>query len=173
MFTRKKLTGAVLSVAMIATIGISTNAQEATTKENAAPQEHSRGMRRGERRHQGRHFMQFMRDLNLTQAQKEQAREIVKRFRTNIQPQREALMEMRKQREQGAPSEEVKAKAQALRGEIKTSLKNTHGELLRVLTPEQRAQFDQMELKMKARREERRARRGERKMEQPEKAPAQ
>lgn len=172
MSIRNKLIGAVLSLALLATFSIATYAQQKTAPGKSTLQSETGGMRQGGRRH-GMPVMRFMHKLNLTDAQKDQARVIVQRFRTSIEPQRQALRELHKQREQGAVSDEVKERAMALRGEIRTSMKSAHSEMLTILTPEQRAQYDQMEQQIKARRAERRARRAERKSAQPENLPAQ
>jgi Spy/CpxP family protein refolding chaperone len=172
MSIRNKLTGAVLSLALIATFSIASYAQQKTATGTSSLQSENRGMRQGGRRH-GMPVMLFMHKLNLTDAQKDQARVIVQRFKASIEPQRQALRELHKQRELGTVSDDVREKAKTLRGEIRTSMKGAHSELLTILTPEQRSQYDQMELQMKARRAERRARRGERKSAQPENVPAQ
>lgn len=173
MSIRNKFTGAVLSLALIFTFGIATYAQETTATDKASPKSQTDGMRRGGRRHNRMPVLRLMHGLNLTVAQKEQARVIIERFKASIQPQRQALRELHKQRELGTVSADVRERAMALRGEIHTSMKGAHSQLLTILTPEQRAQYDQAELQWKARREQRRARRGERKMAQPAKPPAQ
>lgn len=172
MSIRNKLTGAVLSLALIATFSVASYAQQKTATGTSSLQSETQGMRQGERRH-GMPVMRLMHKLNLTDAQKDQARVIVQRFKASIEPQRQALRELHKQRELGTVSDDVREKARTLRGEIRTSMKGAHSELLTILTPEQRSQYDQMELQMKARRAERRARRGERKSAQPENVPAQ
>lgn len=172
MAIRNKLTGAGLSLAFIATFGIAAFGQQKTATDKSSLQPEARGMREG-RGHRGMPLFRLMRDLNLTDAQKEQARAIVERFKTSIEPQRQALRELHKQSEQGTFSDDVRERAIALRGEIHESLKSAHNELLTILTAEQRAQYDQMDLQMKARREERRARRSERRSPQVEEQPAQ
>lgn len=172
MSIRNKLTGAVLSLALLATFSIATCAQQKTAADKSSLQSETGGMRHGGRRH-GMLVMRFMHNLNLTDAQKDQARVVLQRFRTSIEPQRQALKELHKQRELGTVNDEVRERAKTLRGEIRTSMTGAHSELLTILTPEQRAQYDQMEQQVKARRAERRARRGERKSAQPNNLPAQ
>lgn len=173
MSIRTRLTGAVLSLAMIGTFAIASYAQEAATTGKAITQSEGRGMRRGGRRHHRLPLLRLMHELNLTDAQKTQARTIVERFKTNIEPQRQALRELHKQRVEGVVNDDIKQKATALRGEIRASMKGAHSELLTILTPEQRVQYDQMEQQWKTRREERRARRGERRKARTEQPPAQ
>jgi Spy/CpxP family protein refolding chaperone len=173
MSIRNKLTGTVLSLALIATFGIATYAQQATTSEKASTPSQAGGMQKGGHRHRGMPVLRLMHDLNLTDAQKEQARTIVQRFKVSIEPQRQALRELHKQNVEGTVSADVRERAMALRGEIRESFKGARSELLTILTTEQRAQYDQKVLQWKAHREERRARRDQRKVAQPEKAPAQ
>jgi Spy/CpxP family protein refolding chaperone len=158
---------------MIGTFAIASYAQEATTTGKAITQSEGLAMRKGGRRHHRLPLLRLMQELNLTDAQKTQARTIVERFKTNIEPQRQALRELHKQREQGVVSDDIKQRATTLRGEIRSSMKGAHSELLTILTPEQRVQYDQMEQQWKTRTEERRARRSEHRKARTEQPPAQ
>ena len=176
MSIRNILTGALLSLALIGTFGVATYAQQETSTDKATPQsQEGGGKQMGGRRHRGMPGMRLMHSLNLTDAQKEQARAIVKRFKAGVEPQRQALRELHKQGVEGTVSDDVRARAQALRGEIRESMKGAHSELLTILTTEQRTQYDQMEQQWKACKAERRARRAERKARQatPAQPPAQ
>lgn len=164
MSIRNKITGAFLSLAIVVTFGFSGYAQQGPAGSKVAPEAREGGMRRGGRHHRGMPLLRMLRELNLTEAQRDQARVIVERFKTTTEPQRQALRELRKQGVEGTVSDEVRGKADALRSQIREALKGTHGELLKILTSEQRTQYDQMELQWKTRREERRARYQERKM---------
>ncbi|MBC7911451.1 MAG: Spy/CpxP family protein refolding chaperone [Pyrinomonadaceae bacterium] len=167
MSLRNKLTGAVLSFGLIAATGIAAYAQQPAASDKAAPKaqgESFRGKeRRGGRHHRGMHVLRIMQDLNLTEAQQTQTRAIVERFTNSIEPQRQALMEIKKQRdEQGTISEDARRKATELRQQIEESRKQMRTELLAVLTTEQRTQYEKLEQEWKARREEHRSRRGNR-----------
>jgi hypothetical protein len=166
MSIRNKLTEVALSLALLATFGIVANSQDATTTEKAAPHSKAGGMRRGGRGHHGMPMLRFIHNLNLSDAQKDQARVILQRFKTSIEPQRQALRELHSQVQEGTVSDEVREKAKSLRGEIRASMTSTHDELLTILTAEQLAQYDKMKTDMKARQEERRARRAARKAQQ-------
>ena len=132
MSIRNKFTGAVLSLALISTFGISTYAQETTATDKASPQSRIDGTRKGGRGRHGMPMLRLMRDLKLTDAQMGQARAIVERFKGSIEPQRQALRELHKQREEGTVSNDVRERAMALRGEIHTALKGAHSELLTI-----------------------------------------
>ncbi len=169
MSKRKKLMSIALSFGLIAAFGITSYAQQSMTSDKATTQSQTDGMRRGGR-HRGTPVFRIMRDLKLSEAQHNQARAILERFKTSIEPQRQALKELHKQREQGIPGDEVKDKAKALRMQIRESLTNTQSELLSILTPEQRSQYDELQQQWKVRRDAFRARRGERRIHMQEKA---
>jgi Spy/CpxP family protein refolding chaperone len=103
-------------------------------------------------------MLRILRELNLTEAQQQQARTIVENHLAAIKPQREELSRLREQREQGAVQGDVSQRAKELRAQIQESMKNTRAQLLNILTAEQRAKFDQMETEFKARREQMRER---------------
>lgn len=158
MSLRNKLTGVALSLGLVATFGVAAFAQQPSTDKAATrPRAEGKGMG-------GHHnrvpVLRIMRDLKLTDAQEQQARTIVERFRTSIEPQRQALMELRKQKEQGTMTDDIMAKAQPLRAQIDEAQKSMQTELLALLTPEQRTQYEQLEKDWKAKRDERRSRRG-------------
>ena len=159
MSLRNKLTGAVLSLGLVATFGVAVSAQQPSAdKASTRPQAEGKGM--GGHHHNRVPVLRIMRDLKLTDAQEQQARSIVERFRTSIEPQRQALMELHKQKEQGTITDDMRAKAQPLRAQIDEAQKSMQTELLALLTTEQRTQYEQLEKDWKAKRDERRSRRG-------------
>jgi hypothetical protein len=103
--------------------------------------------------------MRILRELELTEAQTRQARTIIENHKAAIEPQRQELMKLREQREQGADQADLRSRAKALREQIHESAKDMRAQLLSILTPDQRARLDQMETEFKARREEWRKRR--------------
>jgi Spy/CpxP family protein refolding chaperone len=159
MSFRNKFAGIIAVLGLVAIFGGAANAQDAdTSNKESRPQ--MEGRARG-RHHGGVPVARIMRDLNLTDAQDQQARGIIEQFVKNIEPQRQALMEIHDQMEgQGSVSEESRQKAHELREQIHTSQKQMQGELMALLTPEQRAQYDQLEAQWKSRRAERHERRG-------------
>ncbi len=91
MFNRNRFSGLILSLALIATFGVVGYAQQATDAGKSTEQAQTRGMKRSGRGHHGMQVLRIIRDLNLTDAQNEQARAIFDSFRTKIEPQRQAL----------------------------------------------------------------------------------
>ncbi len=111
--------------------------------------------------HEGMGAMRLMRQLDLTDAQKQQARAIMERYATSTKTQREELRQLHEQKEQGTLPADAKTKAEALRAQLAESNKQMHNEMLTILTPEQRAKFETLEKERKSeRREHRRGRRG-------------
>ncbi|HEY0544404.1 MAG TPA: Spy/CpxP family protein refolding chaperone [Pyrinomonadaceae bacterium] len=148
MSLRNKLMGVVLSFGLIIVFGFAAFAQ-------------TEGMRKEGGHHNRVPILRIIHDLNLTDAQDQQARNIIERFKTSIEPQRQALSDLYRQREQGTITDDMKAKAQGLRSQIDAARQSMTTELLALLTPEQRTQYEQLEKQWRERRDQRRARRGE------------
>jgi Spy/CpxP family protein refolding chaperone len=163
MSLHSKLRGVCLGLIIALASGAAFAQQTGTAQQDDAPAKMQRDGRRGERwgkrDHKMMGMMRVLRELNLTDAQQAQARAIFERFAANIRPQREALEQLHGQDEQGAPSEETRARAKQLRGEIREAMKQARTEVVAILTPEQRTRLEQMEMERKARHDERRARR--------------
>jgi Spy/CpxP family protein refolding chaperone len=102
-----------------------------------------------------------MRELNLTEEQRQQQRAILQRQLGNTKAKREELFKLREKRIAGTFTAEDEARARALRDEIHNSMKNIRSEMENVLTAEQRAKLEQLKTGRKARREEMRERRRE------------
>jgi len=162
MSLRNRFTGLFASLALIITCGVASYAQKpAADADKAAQAQLEVAQRKGGRHHRGTPVLRIMRQLNLTEAQEQQARVILERFTQNIEPQRQGLMEIHKQRvEQGDLPDDVRQKAHDLREQIHTAQKQMQTELLALLTPEQRTKYEQLEQEWKARRAEGRQRRG-------------
>ncbi|HEX8494109.1 MAG TPA: Spy/CpxP family protein refolding chaperone [Pyrinomonadaceae bacterium] len=157
-----KLKGVCLGLVIALAFGASAAyaQQTGTAQQDGAPdrmqREGRRGERGGRRGHKMMGMMRALRELNLTDAQQSQARAISERFSESTRPQREALQQLY---EQGTPSEETRARAKQLRVEIREAMQRARGEVVAILTPEQRTKLEQMELERKARHDERRSRR--------------
>ncbi len=118
--------------------------------------------REGREGREGMGQMRLLRELNLTDAQKQQAHAIMERFAASTKTQREELRQLREQKEQGTLTADAKARAEALRAQLAASNKNMHNELLAILTPDQRAKLEKLEKEHKSeRRENMRERRGD------------
>lgn len=103
-----------------------------------------------------RAMMRGLRQLNLTDTQKEQTRSIFENYKTSTQTQREEMRGLAMKKRDGIISAEEKARMKELKVQMKASGEQMNNALLVVLTPEQRTQLDQMKEQMRKTREERR-----------------
>lgn len=101
-------------------------------------------------------MMRGLRQLNLTEAQKEQTRSIFEKYKTSTQTQREEMRGFAMKKRDGIISAEEKARMKELKAQMKTSGEQMNKSILDVLTAEQRTQLDQMKEQMRKTREERR-----------------
>lgn len=92
-----------------------------------------------------------LRQLNLTDAQKQQARTIIQGNRTNpnTKAAREELAKLRSQRRDGTLTPEGMARAKELRKQFQESRQGVRNQLNGILTPEQKTKLEEM---IKARR---------------------
>lgn len=95
-----------------------------------------------------------LRELNLSDEQRQQQRAIVQRHLESIKAQREELIKLGEKRQEGKLTAEDGARAKALRQEIHNSMLAAHTEIESILTPEQRAKFEQLKTERKARHDE-------------------
>ena len=87
-----------------------------------------------------------LRQLNLTDAQKQQARTIMQsnRTNTNTKAAREELAKLRSQRREGTLTPEGMARAKELHKQFKESRQGVRNQLAGILTPEQKAKLEEM-----------------------------
>jgi Spy/CpxP family protein refolding chaperone len=102
-----------------------------------------------------------LRELNLTDAQKEQLRASMQRNMEGTKAQREELRQLAEKRRQGTLTPEEQARAKALHKEISKSMRNSHADLFAILTPEQKARLKEIKKERKAQRLEMRGGRKE------------
>ena len=169
MSLQSRLIGASLTLGLLVTFSLPALAQEqSSTTQGSADTQQQQTERRGKRWHRGkrgmhgmRGMMHMLRELNLTDAQQQQARAIFDRYEASTKPQREEMRQLFQQKRQGngEMDAQAQARAEALRAQFKESARLMHDELLTILTPEQRTKLEQMKQERKARHEERRARR--------------
>ncbi len=187
MFIRKSLLG---MAGIILATGTITFAQEPQPQNPPAPDGTMRGERMGQRRerlrgrsrglegrrHKGPEGMgrrgpgmgHLMRDLNLSEAQREQSRGIMQRRLEGTKGQREELFKLREKRIAGTFSAEDGTRAKALHDEIRASMEGARAEMAGVLTAEQKARLEELKAERKAQHEQRIKERGERRKKRQE-----
>lgn len=126
--------------------------QEGLRRERMERNERHRDGMRGEKMRGPGHLM---RDLNLSDAQREQVRAITQRRLEATRAQREELFRMREKRIAGTFSAEDGARARVLRDEIRVAMDGIRSDTEGVLTGEQKARLEQLKVERKARHEER------------------
>jgi Spy/CpxP family protein refolding chaperone len=157
MALRKFLTLTLMALGLTLAFSASVFAQQPGDLDSQEQRQGREGKRRGGRRGGPGFAMRGLRELNLSDAQRQQVRAILDRFAANIQPQREQLMQLREQKRAGNASAGERAKE--LRAQIHEYEKAMRVEIMGILTQEQRTKMEAMEQERKARRDQMRQRR--------------
>jgi len=114
-----------------------------------------KGMRDG--KHGGdRMLMRSLGQLNLSDAQKNQTRDIFENFKNSTQTQREEMRGLGMKKRDGILTTEEAARFKEIKTQLKSSGEQMHNSILAILTAEQRTQLDQIKEEMKQKRMERR-----------------
>ena len=104
----------------------------------------------------------LMRELNLSDEQRQQSRAIMQRRLESTKTQREELFKLREKRIAGTFTAEDEARARALHREIRTAMEGVRTETAGVLTAEQKARLEELKKERKERMEQRMKERQER-----------
>jgi Spy/CpxP family protein refolding chaperone len=112
----------------------------------------------------GRHdgVGRLMSELNLTEQQRQQRRAIMERRLDSTKVQREELFRLGEKRSAGTLTADDEARAKALHQELRSSMESVRGEMDAVLTAEQRAKLEELNMERKQQREQRLKERQER-----------
>ncbi|MDT7542763.1 MAG: motif family protein [Acidobacteriota bacterium] len=96
-----------------------------------------------------------LRDLNLSDAQRQQLRDIEKRYAQTFRADREEMRKLMEARRSGTTlTPEQETRARQLREELRANAERMRGEIQNILTPEQRQQLQQHRDEMKQRGDE-------------------
>ena len=170
MFLRKGLLGAI-GIILAAGVGAgATFGQDPQTQSQTAPRQDEtlrrdrieRMERLRERLGRRRGMGHLIRELNLTEEQRQQSRAILQRRLESTKFQREELFKLREKRIAGTFTAEDEERAKALRQEIRTAMEGVRAEMAGVLTAEQKAKLEELKKERKARMEQRMKEREER-----------
>lgn len=180
MFLRKSLFGALGSILACGMIAFAQEPQTQTpaTQDGAFRRDRMErkerhrermGRQEGMRGHKGMGRRggvgHFMRELNLSEEQRQQSRAIVERRLESTKSQREELFRLREKRIAGTFAAEDEARAKALHQEIRTAMDGIRTEMAGVLTIEQKARLEELQKERKAKMEQRMKERQERRQE--------
>ncbi|MEO7971227.1 MAG: Spy/CpxP family protein refolding chaperone [bacterium] len=117
----------------------------------------ARGERRGRREGMGHRggAGHLMRELNLTDEQRQQGRAIMQRRLASTKSQREELFALREKRIAGTFTADDETRAKALRQEMRASMAGVRAEMEGILTAEQKTKLEQLKQERKAKFEQR------------------
>jgi Spy/CpxP family protein refolding chaperone len=162
MFSRKSLItilgmifafGSVAIAQQIQTQSPDAGAQLKRRSERLAQRGERKGLREGMGHRGG--VGHLIRQLNLTDEQRQQARAIMRRRLEGTKTQREELFKLREKRIAGTFTADDEVRAKALRQEMRASMEGVRAEMAGVLTPEQQTKLDQLKQERKAKMKER------------------
>ena len=149
MFLRTKLTYAGLMLALLTVFGAVAQAQQT---QNSGPRTEAPGpMGGGEGRGFGRGAGPggsfgpgLLRELNLTDDQKQQVRSIIEQSLASNKAVREELQQLGEKRRQGTLTAEDQTRARTLHEQVRASMKETETKLAAILTVEQKAKAEEL-----------------------------
>nr|MBA3633515.1 Spy/CpxP family protein refolding chaperone [Acidobacteriota bacterium] len=161
-FKQKFISAVTLAFAIIAfTTFVSAQDISTTQPQDSESKQQKRERRgfgkRGERgdKHRGGK-MHGLEQLNLTDAQKTQIKSLMESSRTANQGTFQEMRDLKMKKRDGIITTEEQARMQQLKTQMKATAEQTHSSILAVLTPEQRAQLEQIKEQHKQQREKRR-----------------
>jgi len=105
--------------------------------------------------HRGPGMGSFMRELNLSDEQRQQAHAIMQRRLESTKAQREELFKLREKRMEGTFAAEDEARAKALHEEMRTAMEGARAEMEGILTTDQKAKLEQLKQERKEKIEQR------------------
>jgi protein CpxP len=150
MFSRNKLKLAGLALALLTAFGAAVQAQQTQpptqnpTAGNDTQRRFGRGEgRRGMRRH-SRPPLGAIRELNLSDEQKQQFRAIMERNMNSSKTQREELRKLGQKRFEGTLTAEEQARAKELHQQMAQSMQSAMTEVQGILTAEQKAKLQEL-----------------------------
>ena len=154
MFLRTKLTYAGMMLGLLTAFGAVVQAQQPATQNPAeGPGRMGRGEGRGFRRGLGPgggFGPGLVRELNLSNEQKQQVRTIIQHSFESSKAAREELRQLGEKRRQGTLTSEEQARARTLHAQMRASMKDTATKLAAVLTPEQKTRVEELLKERKA-----------------------
>jgi Spy/CpxP family protein refolding chaperone len=148
MYLPSKLTSAAMVLGLLTAFGAVVSAQQPATQiptegQGRMGRGEGRGFRRGPR--PGRGFGPGMvRELNLTDDQKQQVRTIVQQSFADNKATREELRQLGEKRRQGTLTAAEETRARTLHQQMRAAMKDTHAKIAGLLTPEQKTKAEEL-----------------------------
>ncbi len=134
----------VLTLLVFASTAWAQNPQGQTPEPNGSQRPFGRGEGRGFRHGHGVFGPGVLRELNLTDDQKQQVRSLIEQSIESTKAQREELRQLGEKRSQGTLSTDDEARAKTLHEQMRASMKDTETKISAILTAEQRARLKEV-----------------------------
>lgn len=144
MLVRTKLTIAGLMLSLTPFGAAALGQQTQTTTTSTDVQQSRPGQARQAARRRLPPILRALRQLDLTDAQKQQARAIVKNGMEGTRTQRQEMRQLTQQWRQGTLTPEGLARAKELRKLLQDANKGMRTQLVAILTPEQKTKLEEM-----------------------------
>ncbi len=146
MFLRTKLSVAGLAISLLTGVVVAQQTQPSVQNRAARAQQTRRaGMaRRAMRRRATQPVFRVLRQLNLTDQQKQQVRSLVQTNQESTKAQRQEMRQLTQQWRQGTLTPEGLARTNELRKQLFENRKAMRTQLTGILTPEQKAKLEEM-----------------------------
>jgi Spy/CpxP family protein refolding chaperone len=152
---------ALIVISAFSSIGFAQENQTGNNSQNS-PQIERREKRFGKMggRMHGHHghdkmLARMMSELNLSEAQKQQMDTIAENYKNSTEPQKQELRAIWSQKQTGATlAPEQETRAREIVSQMRAAKRKMNDEMLALLTPEQRQQFDQKREEMRQRRQQ-------------------
>ena len=142
MFLRTKLTVAGLMLGLATCGAVLAQQPQLTTDAGAPPAGRMAQMAKRQRARAG--IFRVLRQLNLSDAQKQQARSIVRTAKQSTKAQRQALRPLTRQWREGTLTAEGLVRANELHKQLNEARKSMRTQLAGILTPEQKTKLEEI-----------------------------
>ena len=142
MFLRTKL--AMVGLAMGLAMPAVALAQQSPSNNNSAASSQPNQQMRRMRMRPGMGLLRGLRELDLTDQQRQQLRTIVQSQFQTTKPQRLELRQLAQKRRTGTLTADEIARAKELRQQIRQSEQGVHAQLLALLTADQKAKLEEL-----------------------------
>ena len=144
MFTHNRF-GPIGLVIVLMLLGSGAHAQQTQPNNTVAPPRPNREMRSMMMRRRGMH--RGLRQLNLTEQQRQQMRSLAQSQSQSTQALRQELRQLAQKRRAGNLTDAETARMKELRQQMMQSRQAAHSQMQGLLTPEQKAKLDEMKMR--------------------------
>ncbi len=170
MSFKQKIASAIVTGFAVVSFSAFASAQDSTNQTQDSMQKQEKRERRGYgkrgegrmgkegrgKHHGGRMGMRHLRELNLTDAQKLQVRDIMKANRASNPEIFQEMRTLSEARRSGTITADQTDRLKAIKQQMRQNAEQTHNQVLAILTAEQRTQLEQLKQQKREQKKERR-----------------